>query len=110
MIKVDERRQTEPTFEEKEPELREQLAREIVTALLADVRKGATIERFNIDGTPKRDSAERTGERAAAAMARAWPITALAAGPGAVPRPAAGRGRALRDARGRASATAAATT
>jgi peptidyl-prolyl cis-trans isomerase C len=53
VIKVEDRRQTLPTFEEKEPELREQLSREIVTALLADVRKGATIEIFNLDGTPK---------------------------------------------------------
>ena len=53
VIKVEERRQSVPTFEEKEPELREQLSREIVTALLADVRKGATIEIFNLDGTPK---------------------------------------------------------
>ena len=44
VIKVEDRRQTVPTFEEKEPELREQLSREIVTALLADVRTGATIE------------------------------------------------------------------
>ena len=42
-----------PTFEEKEPELRQQVAHEIVTALLADVRSGATIELFNLDGTPK---------------------------------------------------------
>ena len=53
VIKVEDRRQTIPTFEEKEAELREQLSREIVTALLADVRKGATIEVFNIDGSPK---------------------------------------------------------
>ncbi len=53
VIKVIERRQTEPTFAEKEPELREQLAQQIVTALLTDVRTGATIERFNLDGTPK---------------------------------------------------------
>ena len=53
VIKVEDRRQTVPTFEEKEPELREQLSREIMTALLADVRKGATIEIFNLDGTPK---------------------------------------------------------
>jgi peptidyl-prolyl cis-trans isomerase C len=53
VIKVEDRRQTVPTFEEKEPELREQTSREIVNALLADVRKGATIELFTIDGAPK---------------------------------------------------------
>jgi peptidyl-prolyl cis-trans isomerase C len=53
VIKVEDRRQTVPSFEDKQPELREQLAREIVTALLTDVREGASIERFNLDGTPK---------------------------------------------------------
>jgi peptidyl-prolyl cis-trans isomerase C len=53
VIKVEDRRQTVPTFEEKEPELREQVAREIVNALVADMREGAKIERFNADGTPK---------------------------------------------------------
>jgi peptidyl-prolyl cis-trans isomerase C len=53
LIKVEDRRQTVPSFEDKQPELREQLAREIVTALLTDVREGAEIERFNLDGTPK---------------------------------------------------------
>jgi peptidyl-prolyl cis-trans isomerase C len=53
VILVEDRRQTVPTFEEKEPELREQTSREIVNALLADVRKGATIELFTIDGAPK---------------------------------------------------------
>ena len=53
VIKVEDRRQTVPSFEDKQPELREQLAREIVTALLTDAREGAAIERFNLDGTPK---------------------------------------------------------
>lgn len=53
VIKVEDRRQSVPTFEEKEPELREQVAREIVNALVSDVRSGATIERFNLDGSPK---------------------------------------------------------
>ena len=53
VIKVVDRRETVPSFEEKEPELRQQVAHEIVTAVLTDVRTGATIELFNIDGTPK---------------------------------------------------------
>ena len=53
VIKVEDRRQNVPSLEEKEPEIREQLSREIVTALLADVRNGGTIEIFNIDGSPK---------------------------------------------------------
>lgn len=53
VIKVEDRRQEVPTLEEKAPEIREQLSREIVTALLGSVREGATIELFNIDGSPK---------------------------------------------------------
>jgi peptidyl-prolyl cis-trans isomerase C len=53
VIKVEERRQTVPSFADKEPELREQVAREIVNALLTEVRSGAKIERFNLDGSPK---------------------------------------------------------
>lgn len=53
VIKVEDRRQKVPSFAEKEPELREQVAREAVTALLAEMREGAAIERFNLDGTPK---------------------------------------------------------
>ena len=64
VIKVEDRRQTVPTFEEKEPELREQLSREIVTALLGSVRDGATIELFNIDGTPKPQVAVGRGRMA----------------------------------------------
>ena len=46
------RRTAEPTFAESEPQLRQDLAREIVTALVADLREDAEIERFNLDGTP----------------------------------------------------------
>jgi peptidyl-prolyl cis-trans isomerase C len=52
VIKVLDRRMAEPTYEESEPQLRQDLAREIVTALVADLREDAAIERFNIDGTP----------------------------------------------------------
>ena len=68
VIKVEDRRQTVPTFEEKEPELREQLSREIVTALLADVR----------DGRHDRDLQHRRHAQAPPSSrhrrtARAWP-------------------------------------
>ena len=33
-------------------ELREQVAREIVNALVTQVRGGAQVQRFNLDGTP----------------------------------------------------------
>ena len=52
VIGVVDRRNVEPTFEETEPQLRQDLAREIVTALVDELREGAEIERFNVDGTP----------------------------------------------------------
>ena len=45
-----------PTFEEKEAELRDQASHEAVDQLLAQVRTGAQIQRFNLDGTPKADT------------------------------------------------------
>jgi peptidyl-prolyl cis-trans isomerase C len=52
VINVVERRNVEPTFDETAPQLRQELAREIVTALVEDLRSDAEIERFNIDGSP----------------------------------------------------------
>ena len=52
VIDVVERRTIEPTFEETAPVLRQELAREIVTALVEDLRGDAEIERFNMDGSP----------------------------------------------------------
>jgi peptidyl-prolyl cis-trans isomerase C len=52
VIKVLDKRTREPSFEETEPQLRDQLAREIVTALVTDLRGNAQIEQFNIDGSP----------------------------------------------------------
>jgi peptidyl-prolyl cis-trans isomerase C len=52
VIEVLDRRTGAPSFEETEPRLRQEVAREIVTALVADLRDGAEIERFNLDGSP----------------------------------------------------------
>ena len=81
VIKVLDRRTAEPTFDESEPQLRQDLAREIVTALVADLREDAEIERFNLDGTPCQrrpkasdappaGAAQRAGDRAAARRRR----------------------------------------
>jgi peptidyl-prolyl cis-trans isomerase C len=53
VIKVLDRRTAVPTFEEKEPELRQQVAREIVNGLVTQVQGGAQVERFNLDGSPR---------------------------------------------------------
>jgi peptidyl-prolyl cis-trans isomerase C len=52
VIKVEDKRQVEPSFEESEPQIRQEVAREIVTALVEELRVGAEIERFNMDGSP----------------------------------------------------------
>ena len=58
VIKVLDRRTAEPSFAESEPQLRQDLAREIVTALVADLREDAAIERFTLEGEPMPDAPE----------------------------------------------------
>ena len=52
VIRVEDKRKIDPTFEETEPQIRQELARDIVTALVEDLREGVEIERFNMDGSP----------------------------------------------------------
>ena len=52
VIEVLDRRTGAPSFEESEPRLRQEVAREIVTALVAELREGAEIKLFNLDGSP----------------------------------------------------------
>jgi peptidyl-prolyl cis-trans isomerase C len=52
VIKVLDKRTAEPSFEETAPALRQEVARQVVTQLLADLREERTIERFNVDGSP----------------------------------------------------------
>ncbi len=61
VIKVEDKRTIDPSFEETEPQIRQELARDIVTALVEGLRDGVEIERFNMDGSPmvvKEDAAE----------------------------------------------------
>lgn len=54
VIKVEERRKAEPpTFEESKEDLRAQLAEEAVTEVLADLRKDAKVETFDLEGKKK---------------------------------------------------------
>jgi peptidyl-prolyl cis-trans isomerase C len=80
VIMVLDRRTVEPTFEESEPQLRQELAREVVTAMVSDLHGGAKIERFNLDGTPMPDAPEAAP--AAAGQPEAAPTEAQ---PGAAP-------------------------
>jgi len=52
VIKVEDKRKVEPSFEESEPQIRQEVARDIVTALVEGLREGVAIERFNMDGSP----------------------------------------------------------
>jgi peptidyl-prolyl cis-trans isomerase C len=53
VIWVEDRRTTEPSLADMEGELREELSRQIVTALLEEARQDAKVERFNLDGSPQ---------------------------------------------------------
>ncbi|MGH6900040.1 MAG: peptidylprolyl isomerase [Geminicoccaceae bacterium] len=64
VIEVLDRRTGTPSFEETEPRLRQEMAREIVIALVADLREGAEIERFNLDGSPMQIAPEAEPEAA----------------------------------------------
>ncbi|WGF90046.1 peptidylprolyl isomerase [Marinivivus vitaminiproducens] len=68
VIEVTDKRQTTPSFEEIEPQLRQEAAREVLTAMMEDLRSGAEIERFNADGSPMPppDAAPAGGEAAPA--------------------------------------------
>lgn len=53
VIKVqDKRMQPQPTLEEVKPQLEQSLSRDIITALVDDLRAGAQVETFQLDGTP----------------------------------------------------------
>ena len=64
VIEVLDRRTGAPSFEETEPRLRQEVAREIVTALVAELREGAEIELFNLDGSPLEVAPEAGAEEA----------------------------------------------
>ncbi|MBS28983.1 MAG: peptidylprolyl isomerase [Alphaproteobacteria bacterium] len=49
---VDKRRQPPPSFEESLPQLEQQLTRELIATHMAELRAGAEIELFNLDGSP----------------------------------------------------------
>jgi peptidyl-prolyl cis-trans isomerase C len=57
LIKVEERKpSTPPSFEESKAELKESRSRELADKIVADLRKDAKIERFDLDGKPLSDA------------------------------------------------------
>jgi peptidyl-prolyl cis-trans isomerase C len=83
VIKVEDRRKAPPpAFEELADQLREEMSREAVTAQLDQLRSGAKIEKFNIDGS-KPEAAAPAKPAAPATPAR--PPAAAPAAPAAPP-------------------------
>ncbi len=70
VIKLEDRRQAPPpTFDELADQIREELAREAVTQVLDQLRAGAKIEKFNIDGSKAEPQAAKPPAPAAPAPA-----------------------------------------
>ncbi len=56
VIKVEERKKADiPSFEEMEPEIRDELSQDAGSAYIRKLRNGAKIVRFNADGSPRKD-------------------------------------------------------
>jgi len=76
VIKLEDRRQAPPpTFEELQDQIREELARETVTQILDQLRAGAKIEKFNIDGSKAEPQAAKPAVPGAPAPAAPLPAT-----------------------------------
>lgn len=76
VIKLEDRRQAPPpTFEELQDQIREELARETVTQILHQLRAGAKIEKFNMDGSKAEPQAAKPAVPGAPASAAPLPAT-----------------------------------
>lgn len=53
VIKVEERRQNAPSFDEMREQLTTELSQEIVGEVVGKLREGAKVERFGLDGSPR---------------------------------------------------------
>jgi peptidyl-prolyl cis-trans isomerase C len=83
VIKLEDRRKAPPpAFEELADQLREEMAREAVTAQLDQLRSGAKIEKFNMDGS----KAEAAPAKPAAPAAPGRPPAAAPVTPPAAPK------------------------
>ncbi len=56
---VDRRKVKPPSFAEAEPQLRQEMSRQIGSEFLKNIRQSATIERFNVDGSAMKDPAAK---------------------------------------------------
>jgi peptidyl-prolyl cis-trans isomerase C len=67
VIKVEDKRKApQPTLDEMKPQLEKEMSKDIVTAVIDDLRKGAKVETFQIDGSPmpKEDPAAKPADPA----------------------------------------------
>ncbi len=61
VIKLEDRRQTKPVdFETQKESLREEMAKELVTEIVASLKRSATIERFDSSGAPRKKKPKAT--------------------------------------------------
>jgi peptidyl-prolyl cis-trans isomerase C len=75
VIKLEDRRQAPPpTFEELSDQIREELARETVTQIIDQLRAGAKIEKFNIDGSKPEPQAAKPATPGTPAPAAPLPV------------------------------------
>ena len=54
VIKIEGRRQVSPSFEDMQEQLTSEMQQEAVTKIVGELREGAKVERFNLDGTPRK--------------------------------------------------------
>lgn len=86
IIKVEDRRKAPPPpFEELSEQLREEMVREAVTAHLDQLRSGAKIEKFNIDGTKAEAAPAKPATPTPAKPPAAAPAKPPAAAPASPP-------------------------
>jgi peptidyl-prolyl cis-trans isomerase C len=69
VIKVEERKQADkPTFEQSQEQLHAELSQQVAAAFIKELRVGAEIERFNIDGSVPEAAKEAEGDKEAEEM------------------------------------------
>jgi peptidyl-prolyl cis-trans isomerase C len=80
---LDKRKQQLPSFEQLKPDLEAAVGEDVVRKVVTDLRNGAKVEKFNLDGTPMAANAAPATPTAPTAPAPAAPAPA-----GAAPAPA----------------------
>lgn len=85
---LDKRKQQLPSFEQLKPDLEAAVGEDVVRKVVTDLRNGAKVEKFNLDGTPMAAPAAAPAAAAPAAPAPAATAPATPAPAAAAPAPA----------------------